>query len=168
MTASTNKSFLFLWITLAGVLSFNACNQLTCEENMPADKSLDSVNDQQVAMDGYDVTAFFTDKKAVKGDVTFSSDYQGVTYYFATLPAKNLFDANPKRYIPQFGGYCAVAASFNKLEHAQIDLFDLYEVKLYFARNEKAQKMWEKDKKGVKERAGQLWPCLVIDNGRDI
>ena len=140
----------------------------TCNKALPADKRLDNVDKRNVAMDGHDVTAFFTQNKPVKGSSRFASQQNGVTYFFASAQAKQLFDASPNKYIPKFGGYCAVAASFNKIETVQIDLFDVYEGKLYFNRNAKAQKIWNKNKKEVQVRANGLWPCLVIESGRDI
>ena len=140
----------------------------TCEQAMPSNKALDFTNAQSVALNGNDVTAYFTQKKVVKGNSSFQSTQEGIIYHFASSEAKALFDANPMKYLPQFGGYCAVAASFNKVEPSQLDLFDVYEGKVYFARNEKAQKMWNEDKSGIKETANMLWPCLVISNGRDL
>ena len=130
----------------------------TCDQALPTDKRLDNVDKGNVAMDGHDVTAFFTQNKPVKGSSKFASELNGVTYYFASAQAKQLFDATPNQYIPKFGGYCAVAASFNKVEAVQIDLFDVYEGNLYFNRNAKAQKIWNKDKKAVQVRANKLWP----------
>ena len=145
-----------------------SCGAPTCEKAMPNNMSLESTSDQKVAMDGYDVTAFFNQSKAVKGSADFQSSYRGVTYHFSNGNTKQMFDANPNKFLPEFGGFCAVAASFGKVEPAQIDLFDLYEGKLYFARNAKAQKMWMEDKKTIRDRAAGLWPCLVIDNGRTL
>ncbi len=168
MTLFKNHPLILLATLFIGLRLFNACNTPSCEQAMPTDMVLNSVNDQNVAMDGYDVTAFFTKNEAILGDANFSSQYNGVTYHFANAEAKMLFDGSPELYLPQFGGFCAVAASANKLEPAQIDLFDVYGGKLYFARNEKAQQMWEKDKDGIKERAERNWPCLVSANGREL
>ena len=152
---------------IAILFLFSNCTP-TCEQSMPADKRLDSVNEQNIILDGHDITAFFTDSKLVKGNSAYASQIDGITYHFVSEAAKQMFDANPTKYQPQFGGFCAVAASFNKVEPAQLDLFDIYEGKIYFARNAKAQKMWEEDKAGIKARAEGLWPCLVIGNGRKI
>lgn len=155
-------------LLVAGLLFFAACGVPVCETTMPEKMALDSVNDQDIAMDGYDVTAFFTKQKATKGSAQFQSNYKGINYHFENESAKALFDRNPEKYLPAFGGYCAVAASFAKVEAAQIDLFDLYKGKLYFARNAKAEKMWMEDKDGVKSRAEGQWPCLVAKSGRNI
>ena len=119
-------------LLLAGLMFtvFVNCKAPSCVESMPTDMLLISTEGEHTAMGGYDVTAFFTDKKAVKGSSTYQVMKNGVAYHFANVEAMSLFEANPERYLPQYGGYCAVAASFNKVEPAQIDLFDVYELSL--------------------------------------
>ena len=163
-----SNTSIYCFVLFLGTIFFSACNPPTCEKAAPDNMALNSVNDQKIAMDGHDVTAFVIKSKAVKGNPNFHSTHQGIKYYFENEQVKGMFDQNPTKYIPAFGGFCAVAASFGKVEPAQIDLFDFFEGKLYFARNAKAQKMWMEDKTGVRDRANNLWPCLVIDNGRSI
>ena len=163
MTTTLKLAFCALSFALLAL----ACSA-SCDQAMPSNKALDFTNDQSVALDGNDVTAYFTQNKVVKGNASFQSTHKGITYHFASGGAKALFDTNPTKYLPQFGGFCAVAASFNKVEPIQLDLFDVYEGKVYFSRNEKAQRLWNEDKPGVKKRADMLWPCLVISNGRDL
>ena len=162
---SNTLSSLFL---ICGLLFISACGVPVCEKTMPEGMALNSVDDQTIAMDGYDLTAFRTKKKAIKGSAGNQSTYQGITYHFENEIAKKMFEGNPEKFIPSFGGFCAVAASFGKVEPVQIDLFDLYEGKLYFARNAKAQKMWMEDKSGIRDRAEGQWPCLVANNGRKL
>ena len=134
-------SFLFLILSIA-------CTP-TCDQTMPSDKDLDYTNEQNIAMNGNDVTAYFTQGKALKGSPNFQSKQDGILYHFASAEAKTLFDANPNQYLPEFGGFCAVAASFNKVEPVQLDLFDVYKGKIYFSRNAKAQRLWNEDKSGT-------------------
>ncbi len=156
------------FMIICGILFFSACGVPNCELAMPAEMALDSVNGQNVAMEGYDVTAYFTKQKATMGFAKFQSTFQGTKYQFESEQAKAMFDASPQKYLPAFGGYCAVAASFAKVEAAQVDLFDVYEGKLYFSRNAKAHKLWLEDKSGVRSRAEGQWPCLVSKSGRKL
>lgn len=73
----------------------------TAEYNLPKGKTL--------AVAGYDVVAYFTDNKAVKGDEAITSLYRGVTYRFATREHRALFAAQPDKYVPTYGGWCASA-----------------------------------------------------------
>src|SRR4051812_18817855 len=78
-------------------------------------KTLLNLDKPGVAIQGYDPVAFFTDNRPVKGDPKFVSTQNGATYRFASPEHKALFDANPAKYEPTFGGYCAFGVSHNKL-----------------------------------------------------
>ncbi|HBE69371.1 MAG TPA: YHS domain-containing protein [Planctomycetaceae bacterium] len=69
---------------------------------------------QNVAIGGYDPVAYFANS-AKAGDPLHSFDYEGQTYYFATAENKQLFQEEPAKYAPLYGGYCATAASEGKL-----------------------------------------------------
>jgi YHS domain-containing protein len=73
-----------------------------------------NVDASGVILDGYDAVGFFTDNKPVKGDQQFSATYEGATYYFASASNRDLFNANPEKYKPQFGGWCAYAVSLGR------------------------------------------------------
>jgi YHS domain-containing protein len=72
-------------------------------------KTLVNVDNNGVGIKGYDPVAYFTDNKAVKGNAQFQSSSNGVIYNFASAQNKAAFDANPSKYAPQFGGFCAWA-----------------------------------------------------------
>src|SRR5262249_3483835 len=64
---------------------------------------------------GYDPVAYFTDSKATKGNPKFKSNCEGANYFFASAEHKTLFDANPAKYAPAYGGYCGYAPRNNRL-----------------------------------------------------
>ena len=74
-------------------------------------KTLLNVDKSGVGIKGYDPVAYFTDNQPIKGSAQFQSDSNGVTYHFASARSKAVFDANPGKYEPQFGGFCAWAVS---------------------------------------------------------
>src|SRR5262249_42223789 len=74
-------------------------------------KQLTNLDSGGVAIQGYDPVAFFTDHMPVKGSQNFQSGYNGANYYFASAEHKALFDKEPAKYEPQFGGFCAYGAS---------------------------------------------------------
>lgn len=61
-----------------------------------------------VALEGYCPVAYFAVNKAVKGKPEFASTYKDVTYYFVSQEAKATFEKNPGKYLPAFGGWCAL------------------------------------------------------------
>src|SRR5438270_11423270 len=64
-----------------------------------------------VAVKGYDVVAYFGQKKSMKGDPKYSYQYNGAKYTFISARHLDLFSKNPEAYLPQYGGYCAVGTS---------------------------------------------------------
>ena len=63
------------------------------------------------AAGGYDVTAYFSENKPVKGKKKFNTSYMGANWLFASQENLDLFLADPEKYAPQYGGYCAWAAA---------------------------------------------------------
>lgn len=64
-----------------------------------------------LAIEGYCPVAYFAVNKPVKGKPEHASTYNDVTYHFVSADAKRMFDANPEKYIPAFGGWCAFGMS---------------------------------------------------------
>src|SRR5215467_15583515 len=56
---------------------------------------------------GYDPVAYFTDGKPMRGSGNHVTLQDGVTYAFTTEEHKKMFEANPQKYLPAYGGYCA-------------------------------------------------------------
>jgi hypothetical protein len=64
-----------------------------------------------VAILGYDPVAYFTDGRAVKGSPDISQSWLGTTWHFASTAHRDAFVAEPMRYAPQYGGFCAGSMS---------------------------------------------------------
>ena len=60
-----------------------------------------------VAIRGHDPIAYFAEMKPVKGLPEFQAEYQGSTFYFSSAANRDTFAANPDKFAPQYGGYCA-------------------------------------------------------------
>ncbi len=72
-----------------------------------------------VALEGYDVTTYFTGKPQ-KGSKAFFYSYKGVRYLFSSAQNAALFKANPAGYEPAYGGWCAYAMG-TKGEKVEVD-----------------------------------------------
>ncbi|WP_202905601.1 YHS domain-containing (seleno)protein [Cypionkella psychrotolerans] len=60
-----------------------------------------------IAIKGYDTVAYFTENRAVKGSEEYSYEWLGTPWYFVSAKHRDLFQSNPVKYAPQYGGYCA-------------------------------------------------------------
>lgn len=113
------------------------------------------------AVSGYDVVAYFTQGKPVKGERKFSYKYKGATWRFSSKENLERFKANPTKYAPQYGGYCAWAMALGKTYSANPKYWKIVDGKLYLNYDSDVQKKWEKDIPGFIQRADAKWPTIV-------
>lgn len=113
------------------------------------------------AVSGYDTVAYFTEGKPVVGDKAFSYEYQGAVWLFSSAANRALFVEKPLQYAPQYGGYCAWAASQNKIASADPLRWKIVDGKLYLNYDEKIQQKWEADIPGFIAGADKNWPALL-------
>jgi YHS domain-containing protein len=113
------------------------------------------------AIYGYDTVAYFTQSEAVKGDDKITSDYKGATWHFSSPEHKSLFDANPEKYAPQYGGYCSYAMSRGRFVGVDEEAFTIYNDKLYLNYSKSVREDWLEDKDGFIELADVEYPANI-------
>lgn len=86
---------------------------------------------ERVLMKGADVVAYFTMNKDVQGNPTIKSTYENVTFYFSSAEHKALFDKEPAKYLPQYGGYCANGIVYGIPWGGDADTWRMVDGKLY-------------------------------------
>lgn len=131
-----------------------------------ATKSLVNVDKNGVGLQGYDPVAYFTQNRPVPGSPQFQSSYNGVKYYFVSAQDKNMFDANPSKYEPQFGGYCAYAASQGHTAPIQVGAFQIVDGRLLLQYSESVRDKFNQDSQGNLKKADANWPGLVDKYGK--
>lgn len=113
------------------------------------------------AIKGYDPVAYFTQSKAVKGDQTFTYDWNGVEWRFSSAENRNLFKADPVAYAPQFGGYCAYGVSKGALYKTEPEAWKIVNGKLYLNYDKSVQRKWEGNRDFYIQEANTNWPKLI-------
>lgn len=132
---------------------------------LPA-KSLVNVDRGGVGIRGFDPVAYFTEGMAVKGSPQFSSTADGVTYYFASADHKAAFDANPSKYAPRFGGYCAYGVSRGSLIEIDPSAFQIVNGELLLQYSKGVMVKFNKDAAANLLKADQNWQILVEKKGK--
>ena len=112
------------------------------------------------AIKGYDPVAYFTEGKPVKGNPDLTLDWMGATWSFASPENKNLFEEDPGKYAPQYGGYCAYGVSKGGLYKIDPEAWTIVQGKLYLNYSLKIQSDWSVDIPGFIEKADAKWPEL--------
>jgi YHS domain-containing protein len=100
------------------------------------------------AINGYDTVAYFTVGKAVKGQDSLATDWLGAKWKFSSQAHLDLFKANPEKYAPQYGGYCAYGVSQGYLVKVDPDQFSVIDGKLFLNYDADVQAKWKKDTAG--------------------
>jgi len=97
--------------------------------------------EDSIAAHQFDLVSYFSGT-AQQGEKQFTADYEGVTYYFGSIENKQTFNAEPSRYIPQFGGYCAFATSKGFTADTDPQAWTIVADKLYFFADNSVKKEW--------------------------
>ena len=117
-----------------------------------------------LAVNGYDVVAYFEEARPVEGSARFETAWRGATWRFASAAHRDAFLAEPEVFAPQYGGYCAWAASQGKTAPGSPQVWKIVEGRLYLNVNAAVQKRWEKDVPGFIAKANANWPSLLADD----
>lgn len=131
-------------------------------------KYFNNLNSEGVILDGYDAVAFFTENKPVKGYASFQTKFEDAIYYFSSQENLEAFKAQPDKYKPQFGGWCAYAVSLGRIAPIDVSTFSIVNNRLVLQHNQRAVNGWNKDVPGNLELADMYWPKVSASGGKQI
>jgi YHS domain-containing protein len=109
---------------------------------------------------GYDPVAYFTQGRPVPGNPDISAEYKGGKYIFSTAANRDAFNADPEKYAPQYGGYCAYGVAITKKFDIDPASWRIVDGKLYFNLNPVILKKWSEDTKGYILKSEENWPKI--------
>lgn len=110
---------------------------------------------------GYDVVAYFDQGKPVEGSAKHESVYGGVTWRFASKKHLALFEANPEKYAPQYGGFCSWGTASGKLFDVDpVNGWTIVDGKLYLNFNADLNKTFAKEAATLIPKAEKNWQSL--------
>jgi YHS domain-containing protein len=115
------------------------------------------------AIRGYDPVAYFTEGRPVEGVSAHTLEWRGATWYFASAENLEAFRAEPERFAPQYGGYCAWAVSQGYTASIDPEAWDIVDGKLYLNYNRDIQARWQGDRPGFIALADGNWPAIAAD-----
>jgi YHS domain-containing protein len=124
-----------------------------------ADSSVPAVNAAEgIGLKGYDPVAYFINGAPTKGSEQYSYLWTGVTYRFASAGNLEKFKADPEKYLPRYGGYCAYAMSLDRIADIDPSRWAIVNGKLYLNNGFVAEKLWSLNKSGNIVSADRNWP----------
>lgn len=119
-----------------------------------------STDANDVILAGHDAVAYFTENKPVVGSEGFTAAHDGALYRFASAANRDRFRANPAKYAPAYGGYCAFGTSLGKKFDVDGKAFRIVEGRLYVNKNLAVLQTWKEDIPGNIVKAEGQWPRI--------
>lgn len=116
-----------------------------------------NANGNDLALKGYDTVSYFTKGKPTKGSDKYTAAYNGAIYQFSSAENRDLFQAEPSKYAPQYGGYCAFGVTMHRKFDTDPTAWHIRGDKLYLNLNKDVQKKWSTDIPGYIETAQVNW-----------
>ena len=113
------------------------------------------------AIRGYDAVAYFTERRPVEGTSAHRFEWMGATWSFASAENRAAFEAEPEKFAPRYGGYCAWAVSQGYTASIDPKAWRIIDGALYLNYSLGVQKRWEKDIPGNIAKAEVNWPRLL-------
>ncbi len=106
---------------------------------------------------GYDPVAYFQAGQAQRGSGYYVADYKGVSYAFTSEDNMETFEANPEKYVPAYGGWCAYGVAVGKKFVADPEVWKIVNGKLYLNLDRGIQSKWNEDIPGHIKTANENW-----------
>ena len=153
------RRFLIAASILATIL-LAGCGAMRAQNPSSALQPVNAVadgNDERVMLKGHDVVAYFTQGRHALGSNQFKSVYEGVTFRFASAEHKALFDTNPKKYQPEYGGYCANGIAYGIPWGGDADTWRMIDGRLFINGGPGSKAAFELDLKRNIELADRYW-----------
>jgi hypothetical protein len=113
-----------------------------------------------VILAGHDAVAYFTENKPVEGSVKFTAIYNDAIYRFSSAENRDIFNEEPSKYAPQYGGFCAYGMTFGKKFEIDGKAFEVVDGKLFVNKNLSVYEAWKEDIPTHISQANEQWPTV--------
>ena len=113
-----------------------------------------------VAINGTDPVVYFTMSIPLQGCADHAINWNGVTWHFASGENQQIFERNPDKYAHQYGGHCAYAMSKEYIAPTVLQVWTIYEDRLYLNFSLRARELWLQDVPGNIALGDANWPKL--------
>lgn len=151
------RGFLAVLAVVASLAVASPKNALAYDEASPSATNIDG---HGLALKGYDPVSYFEAGRPQAGKEQFTAQHDGAIYRFSSAANRDAFIANPARYVPAFGGFCAMGVALEKKLDVDPQAWKVVDGRLYLNVNKDVQKRWLDDVPGNISLANSNWPKL--------
>ena len=116
-----------------------------------------AVAQEKLGLGGNCPVCYIAANKAVKGNASFASVHEGVTYHFVDNATKAKFEAEPAKFLPQYDGFCAYGMSLGKKFETDPSVFKVMDGRLFLNKDADVAKLFAKDTSSHITKADKHW-----------
>lgn len=160
MASFSPSSLLRPFTALTLVVALSGCSAIVAQNPSGSLKPVNAVAENaegRLLLGGADVVAYFTQNAYAQGSPTWRSQYEGVNFRFASAENKALFDKEPAKYLPQYGGFCANGIVYGIPWGGDADSWKMLDGKLYIFGGQGSKDGFEVDEKANLALANKYW-----------
>jgi len=157
------KSLLLTLIAIFGVSALGLAQEMMSTKHL-------NVDDDEIAIKGYDPVSYFISEEPKEGKENLTYEYEGSTYQFVSQENLDTFKADPAKYAPAYGGWCAYAVGNGYTADANPKTYKILDGKLLLFYNKfftNTLEKWNKDEENLSKKAEQNWPGIKADKMKD-
>ncbi len=145
-TKSILTSFFILLVTTIGLAA----------QNLPEL----NLSNSGLALRGVDPVSYFTAGEPLQGNPEIVLEHEGGTYHFTSEDSRDQFKANPAKYLPAYGGYCAYGLAQGVKVDGDPNQWNIVDDQLYLNINWAVNQRWKLSKRSYIKTAEKKWPGL--------
>lgn len=157
LTPNPRRLFLATIMLATSAAALLASPAYAYDENSASPVNVDASG---LALKGHDPVAYFSAAAPTLGKEQFSANHQGASYRFVSAANRDAFIANPAKYAPAYGGFCAMGVALEKKLDVDPQAWRVVDGRLYLNVNKDVQKRWLDDVPGNLVTAEKNWPRL--------
>lgn len=119
-----------------------------------------NLSDGRVAVNGYDPVAYFTERAPRPGTSAYEQEIDGVIYRFVSEENRRRFTADPQRYLPAYGGFCAYGVRTGRKFPTDPTAWRIVDGRLFLLLNAATKAIWDLEVRDNIEIADAIWPQI--------
>lgn len=127
-----------------------------------------NLDEEGIALRGYDPVSYFTAGKPVKGQAAYSFVWNDATWRFASAENRDLFSNEPEKYAPANGGYCTFGIVLRKKFDGDPQVWSVIKSRLYVFLNEEVQQKFLQDSTGNLQKVATNWPVIQFQSPEEL
>jgi hypothetical protein len=114
----------------------------------------------KIAIQGYDTVAYFTEGRPLKGSEEYEAEWLGARWRFASAQHRDMFIANPERYAPRYGGYCAASMAYGNRKAPSPETWKIVDGRLYLLTSQSSLDRWQQNAADNIRKGDEHWAAL--------